>query len=234
MNLTEAAAVLQLIDVENISKLDDLPNDVGGLSAAELKATFDKAGVDLKQFLADLIQAIIDGDEAAARGITQIGVPGSMIQDGTITAEKLMALAGAEAVYTDNMRDGAVTEAKLAVELAKKINDAVFGVSGNTSNIRTILANLSTLQTSVNSLSTNKQDKHITRQVSLAAGNTSWSLTVSGVTATNTIFTAPDPASRKIAAKAGVYLSAQAQNRLVFSADKAPTAAVTMNICIFN
>lgn len=234
MNLTEAAAVLQLIDVENISKLDDLPNDVGGLSAAELKATFDKAGVDLKQFLKDLIQAIIDGDEAAARGITQLGVPGSMIQDGTITAEKLMALAGAEAVYTDNMRDGAVTEAKLAVELATKINNAISGISGNTTRISANTANINTLQTLVNSLSTNKQDKHITRQVSLAAGNTSWSLTVSGVTATNTIFTAPDPASRKIAAKAGVYLSAQAQNRLVFTADKAPTEAVTMNICIFN
>lgn len=38
-------------DLDNIQKLDDEPNDVGGLSAAELKAEFDKAGNTIKEYL---------------------------------------------------------------------------------------------------------------------------------------------------------------------------------------
>lgn len=39
------------VDVANVSKLDNEPNDVSGMSAEELKAVFDKAGVDIKAFL---------------------------------------------------------------------------------------------------------------------------------------------------------------------------------------
>lgn len=56
--------------VNNISLLDDLPNAVGGLSAAELKARFDKAGGDIQTFLNEtLIPAIeqMGVDEGAAR-----------------------------------------------------------------------------------------------------------------------------------------------------------------------
>ena len=38
-------------DLDNIQKLDDEPNDVGGLSAAELKAEFDKSGNTIKKYL---------------------------------------------------------------------------------------------------------------------------------------------------------------------------------------
>lgn len=38
-------------DLDNIQKLDDEPNDVGGLSAAELKAEFDKSGNTIKEYL---------------------------------------------------------------------------------------------------------------------------------------------------------------------------------------
>ena len=38
-------------DVENVSHLSDLPNEEDGLTAAQLKAVFDKAGVDIKSFL---------------------------------------------------------------------------------------------------------------------------------------------------------------------------------------
>lgn len=56
--------------VNNISLLDDLPNAVGGLSAAELKARFDKAGGDIQTFLNEtLIPAIeqMGVDEGTAR-----------------------------------------------------------------------------------------------------------------------------------------------------------------------
>lgn len=38
-------------DVENVSNLSDLPNATDGLTAAELKAVFDKAGVDIKNYI---------------------------------------------------------------------------------------------------------------------------------------------------------------------------------------
>jgi len=38
-------------DVDNVSQLSDLPNADDGLTSAQLKAVFDKAGVDIKDFL---------------------------------------------------------------------------------------------------------------------------------------------------------------------------------------
>ena len=38
-------------DMKIISALDDEPNDVGGLTAAELKAKFDEGGEDLKEYI---------------------------------------------------------------------------------------------------------------------------------------------------------------------------------------
>lgn len=48
-------------DLDNIQKLDDEPNDVGGLTAAELKAEFDKAGNTIKEYLNEtLIPQLFD------------------------------------------------------------------------------------------------------------------------------------------------------------------------------
>ena len=234
MNLTEAITILSAIDVENISKLDDLPNDVGGLSAAELKATFDKGNVDMKAFLLELIDAIIAGDEAAARGITQIGLSGSMIQDNTVTAEKLVSIEGAEAVTTDNIRDGAVTEDKLDAMLLLKINAAVSGIASNLAKINSNSSNISVLQTAVNSLNTNKQNKHKTLTVTLPAGSTSWTVTANGVTPNNTVLCTPAYASADEAASKRVMCSAQRANSLTFTAKRATSTNITMNVLILD
>ena len=47
-------------DMEIISALDDEPNDVGGLTAAQLKAKFDEGGVALKDYLNDTLTQEID------------------------------------------------------------------------------------------------------------------------------------------------------------------------------
>jgi hypothetical protein len=53
-------------DMKIISALDDEPNDVGGLTAAELKAKFDEGGEALKRYLNDtLIPAVV------ADGVTE-------------------------------------------------------------------------------------------------------------------------------------------------------------------
>ncbi len=49
------------VDMDVIQKLDDEPNDVGGLSPAQLKAEFDKAGNIIKKYLnEDLLPAVSD------------------------------------------------------------------------------------------------------------------------------------------------------------------------------
>lgn len=40
-------------DLAIIQKLDDEPNDVGGLTAAELKAKFDEAGLNIQKYIND-------------------------------------------------------------------------------------------------------------------------------------------------------------------------------------
>lgn len=57
-------------DMKIISALDDEPNDVGGLTAAELKAKFDEGGEAIKRYLNDtLIPAVVAGrrDGGASR-----------------------------------------------------------------------------------------------------------------------------------------------------------------------
>lgn len=50
-------------DLSFISKLDDEPNDVGGMTSAELKAEFDKAGNVIKTYINEkLIPAILEDD----------------------------------------------------------------------------------------------------------------------------------------------------------------------------
>lgn len=127
-------------DMNIISKLDDEPNDVGGLSAASLKAKFDLAGNLLKKALNDLVAAL--GNNAAAKNIgfapttsvnktnvqdaienvqSQIaGVSQAGIADASVTAAKIAdgavgtaALADASVTY-DKIKDKAVGSAKLA------------------------------------------------------------------------------------------------------------------------
>ena len=53
-------------DMAIIRKLDDEPNDVGGLTAAELKAKFDEAGEAIKEFLNETLLPELSADGAAA------------------------------------------------------------------------------------------------------------------------------------------------------------------------
>lgn len=113
------ALSLLTADVENVQALSDQPNDNDGLSADELKAIFDKAAMDIKSFLNGVhIPEVEDAIDAAARGISQSGVSGNVINDGTITSVKLCQDEGLEAVTTDNMRNYCVTLEKLDPSLA--------------------------------------------------------------------------------------------------------------------
>lgn len=131
-------------DMQIISKLADEPNDVGGLSANELKAKFDEAGNIIKAFINDTLLPYLE----AATGAGDIGIsniPGlndaatvqaalqelktqlnntstGSIPDRSLTGEKLVTgavgtneLANAS-VTLDKIASGAVNDSKIAAE----------------------------------------------------------------------------------------------------------------------
>ncbi len=104
-------------DMNIIAALDDEPNDVGGLSAAQLKAKFDEGGLALKTFINNLIDAIAAGTAAANIGAEDLNGVATDLQTA------LDNLAGAVigtlpdgSVTTAKLYDGAVTTAKIADE----------------------------------------------------------------------------------------------------------------------
>lgn len=69
--------------------------------------------------------------------------------------------------------------------------------------------------------------------------STTWSsnqqsVTVSGVTTSNTVIVTPAPASYNMYCECGVYCSAQAANSLTFTCDEVPTSLLTVNIVIMS
>lgn len=98
--------------------------------------------------------------------------------------------------------------------------------------LNTILQNKADVST-VNT----KQSKHIPVSVSLTTSG--WSsltqtVSVSGVTANNTVIVTPAPASHVAYSEAGAYCSAQASGKLTFKCSQKPTSALTVNVLILN
>jgi len=74
-------------DLNNISHLDTEPNDIGGLSAEQLKAKFDEGPNAIKAYINDTLTKEIDEQKADKSEVRDIVL--GQIPNGTITAEKL-------------------------------------------------------------------------------------------------------------------------------------------------
>lgn len=123
-------------DLDVIQKLDDLPNAVGGLSAAALKAKFDEAANAVKDFINTSLLVQLQAEASGAAGANRVGIsaiPGitgaNNVQDALELIYNVAKLAQAgdlqddvihtnhiinSAVTTPKINDGAVTTAKLA------------------------------------------------------------------------------------------------------------------------
>lgn len=133
-------------DMNVIAKLDDRPNDTGGLTAAGLKAKFDEGGGNIKEYINDTLLPFLESASAAANiGVdTVTGLSSDNIQDaleeivqsmaditqgsvadGSITSAKLAS----SAVATGNIADGAVTTAKLAAAAVTTAKIALLAIT---------------------------------------------------------------------------------------------------------
>lgn len=91
-------------DLNIIQKLDDEPNDVGGLTSAQLKAKFDEAGNTIKTYINDtLIPAILtdDATEAAREAAEQERVTA---EQGRASAEEARVAAETARVQDEQKR----------------------------------------------------------------------------------------------------------------------------------
>lgn len=75
-------------DLNIIAKLDDEPNDVGGLSSAELKAEFDKAGNAIKTYLNDTLIPELLAADAVEQSRVEAEQNRVAAEQGRVTAEQ--------------------------------------------------------------------------------------------------------------------------------------------------
>lgn len=129
-------------DLDVIQKLDNEPNDVGGLSAEELKAKFDEAPNAVKTWINNVLLPFLESTAAAKNfGIETLdgldtpqnvqqalqaivdemqGISAGAVADGSIDSAKLASSAviaakiASSAVTTAKLDSSAVTAAKLA------------------------------------------------------------------------------------------------------------------------
>ena len=105
-----------LKDMDIIAALDDQPNDVGGLTAAELKAKFDEGGKAIQSFLNDtLIPEVVglDATESSRKEAEQVRVAAEQArvqaEQARVTAEQARATADAERDHAEYLRQSGET-----------------------------------------------------------------------------------------------------------------------------
>lgn len=104
-------------DLDVIQKLDDEPNDVGGLTASELKAEFDKAGNIIKDYINNELRPKLSGTiaeeeerEAAEAERVQAEQGRVTAEEGRVSAEKGRVSAEQRRASAETLRGQAETD----------------------------------------------------------------------------------------------------------------------------
>lgn len=96
-------------DLDVIQKLDDEPNDVGGLTASELKAEFDKAGNIIKDYINNELRPKLSGTIAEEEEREAAEAERVQAEQGRVTAEKGRVSAEKSRVTAEQGRASAET-----------------------------------------------------------------------------------------------------------------------------
>ena len=130
LNIIQSTPIeLELLDgdLNIIQQLDDEPNDVGGLTSAELKAKFDQAGNTIKQYINEtLIPAVLAADATEDARV--------QAENERIAAEDARAAAETERAEAEQDRVSAETvriQAEQARGVWEKFNTARTYIPGN-------------------------------------------------------------------------------------------------------
>ena len=100
---------IQLLDgdLNIIQKLDDEPNDVGGLTSAELKAKFDESGNIIKKYINETLIPSVLTDDATEESRKQAEAARVAAEQGRVTAEEGRASAEAARAAAEQARSEA-------------------------------------------------------------------------------------------------------------------------------
>ena len=124
-------------DVKNISKLSDRPNIENGYSPAALKELFDKAGVDIKEYINNVLIEELSSRANGSSGADGIGSGAIDTVAGDTVQDKLVSLsAQVNDLANGTIPDGSVTPDKFSPEIAAFITSAsikaeLFAVHGS-------------------------------------------------------------------------------------------------------
>lgn len=100
------------VDLSVISALDDEPNDVGGLTAAELKAKFDEAGLAIQRYINEKLVPTILANDLTEKGRTQAEEQRAVSETDRAAAETARTVS--EASRTDQEAERVLAEAARA------------------------------------------------------------------------------------------------------------------------
>lgn len=97
---------IQLLDgdLNIIQKLDDEPNDVGGLTSAELKAKFDESGNIIKKYINETLIPAVLTEDATEEDRKQAEAARVAAEQGRVTAEEGRVSAEAARVAAEQAR----------------------------------------------------------------------------------------------------------------------------------
>lgn len=112
---------IQLLDgdLNIIQKLDDEPNDVGGLTSAELKAKFDEGGNIIKKYINETLIPSVLTDDATEESRKQAEAARVAAEQGRVTAEEGRVSAETAREQAETARQSAET-ARSGVESTRQ------------------------------------------------------------------------------------------------------------------
>ena len=112
---------IQLLDgdLNIIQKLDDEPNDVGGLTSAELKAKFDESGNIIKKYINETLIPAVLTDDATEESRKQAEAARVAAEQGRVTAEEGRVSAESGRVSAEQARANAEAS-RVSAETARE------------------------------------------------------------------------------------------------------------------